>query len=96
MSNGRKLPRDIGGVPIRQPSRLDEVIHAVNALSDFTLAICAMCMEAGTFTSEQLFKMEEVLRDARRKLGPGFDTKEGIAAVRAAFRLEIQGEKSGK
>lgn len=88
-----KLPPELGGIPLRQPSRIDNLIQAINNLSDFTLALAAMCMEAGTFTSEQLFKMEEVLRDARHKLGHGFTTKEGIAAVRAAFRIELQGGK---
>lgn len=77
----------------RPPNRIDGLIHAVNNLSDFTLTLCAMCMERNVFTSEELFKMEEVLRDARRKLGPSFDTKEGIAAVRAAFRIEVRGKE---
>ena len=78
--------------PIRMPSKLDKMVQTVNALSDFTLALAAMCMEAGTFDSEQLFKMEEVLRGARRKLGVGFTTEQGIKAVRAAFRIEIRGK----
>lgn len=90
-----RFPPGFGSTPLpfKRPSKLDEVIHAVNNLSDFTLALCAMCMERNVFTSEELFKMESVLKDARRKLGSGFSTKEGIAAVRAAFRIEIRGKE---
>lgn len=82
---------------IRQPSRLDKAEATLTELIDFTLALAAMSMEAGTFTQEQLFKMESIIKDARRKLGSAFTLEDGMQAVRAAFRIELQrGKNNGK
>lgn len=76
--------------PIRQPTRLEKAESALSNLIDFNLAIAAMCMERGTFTHEELFKMESIIKDARRQLGSAFTIEEGMKAVRAAFRIEGQ------
>lgn len=77
------------GIPIRRPSRLDKAESTLIELVDFTLAIAAMNMEAGHFTHEDLFRMESIIKDARRKLGRAFTIEDGMKAVRAAFRIEL-------
>ena len=79
---------------IRQATPLEKAQLVLNELIDFTLALSAMCMERNVFTAEEMFKMEAVMKDARRKLGKDFTMEEGIKAVRAAFRIEI--DKEGK
>lgn len=78
---------------IRPPSPLEKLQGTVVELIDFTLAIAAMNMEKQMFTHEELFRMEAIIKDARRKLGSAFTIEEGMKAVRAAFRIE--GDKSG-
>lgn len=78
-----------GRIPfIRKETPLEKAQRALNALIDYTLALSAMCMERNVFTAEELFKMEAVMGEARRKLGKDFTMEEGIKAVRAAFRIE--------
>ena len=67
---------------------LQKLQNTVAELIDFNLAVAAMCMERGTFTHEELFRMEKIIKDARRELGPAFTIEEGMKAVRAAFRIE--------
>ena len=88
MSNG-----DDGRFVIKRETPLQKAQSALSALIDYTIALSAMCMEAGIFTSEQLFRMEDVIKDGRRKLGKDFTFEEGLKAVRAAFRIEIQSRK---
>ena len=78
---------------IRPPSPLQNLQGVVNQLVDFTLALAAMNIERGTFSHEQLFKMESIIKDARKKLGKDFTIEDGMKAVRAAFRIELQREK---
>lgn len=73
---------------IRHKTPFEKLQEIVTELIDFNLAIAAMCMERGTFTHEELFRMEAVIKDARRKLGTAFTIEEGMKAVRAAFRIE--------
>lgn len=73
-------------IPLETPLQKLQVV--VTELIDFNLAVAAMCMERGTFTHEELFRMERVIKDARRKLGTAFTIEEGMKAVRAAFRIE--------
>lgn len=84
---------DRGFLLPRLPSRLDKAETALSQLIDFTLALSAMCMERNVFTSEELFRMEAVIKDARRKLGKDFTMEEGIKAVRVAFRIETRGKE---
>lgn len=79
----------------KEPSRLEKAEQALTQLIDFSLAVAAICMERGTFTHEQLMKMESIIKDARRKLGSNFSIEDGMKAVRAAFRIEIERDKSG-
>jgi len=72
----------------RVPTALEKAQTALSQLIDFTLALSAMCMEREVFTADELFKMEAVMKDARKKLGKDFTMEEGIKAVRAAFRIE--------
>ena len=88
MPNGDHIPL------LRPPSPLQKLQAVTQELIDFTLAVAAMNIEAGTFNHEQLFKMEDIIRDARRKLGSAFTIEEGMKAVRAAFRIELGKEKS--
>jgi len=81
---------------IRQPGPLQRLQGTVQELVDFTLAIAAMNMEAGTFNHEQLFRMEAIIKDARRKLGTAFTIEEGMKAVRAAYRIELNRGKGDK
>ena len=67
---------------------LQKLQRTVTELIDFNLAVCALCMERGTFTHEELFKMERIIKDARGKLGSAFTIEEGMKAVRVAFRIE--------
>lgn len=73
---------------MREPSPLQKLQGVVTELIDFTLAMAAISMERGTFSHEELFRMESVIKDARRKMGSIFTIEEGMKAVRAAFRLE--------
>lgn len=84
MPNGDHIPF------IRPPSRLEKLESALSNLIDFNLAIAAMCMERGTFTHEELFRMEGIIKDARHRLGSAFTIEDGMAAVQAAFRIEGQ------
>ena len=78
------------GFPFHKPlSPLQKVQGTLTELIDFNLAIAAMCMEKGVFNHEQLFRMEGIIKDARRKLGSTFTIEDGMAAVRAAFKIEI-------
>ena len=78
---------------IRQPSRLDKAETALTELIDFTLAVAAICTEHGLFDHDHLFKMESIIKDARRKLGGSFTIEEGMKAVRAAYRIELSKER---
>lgn len=85
-----------GHIPILgPPSKVDKLGGIVTQLIDFTLALAAMNIERGTFNQEQLFRMESIIKDARRKLGSAFTIEEGMKAVRAAFRIEL-GKEGGK
>ena len=88
MSNGKPPP-----FRIRRATPVEGLQIIVSSLIDFTLAMAAMDLEAGTFTAEQLAKMESIMGDFRKKAGKSFNFIEGMQAVRAAFRIEIQGER---
>ena len=77
----------------RPPTPLQKLQGVVTELIDFNLAIAGMCIERGTFTHEELFRMESIIKDARRKLGKDFTFEEGMKAVRVAFRIEGQRDK---
>ena len=77
-----------GQFRIRKETPLQKAQSALTALIDFNLALCAMCMERNVFTADELFKMESIVRDARRKLGKDFTMEDGMNAVRTAFHIE--------
>ena len=81
---------------LKPETPLQKATAALSGLIDYTIALSAMCIEAGIFDSEQLFRMEAIIRDGRRKLGKDFTFDEGLKAVRAAFRIEIQSRKEKK
>lgn len=74
--------------PIREKSPLQKLQGVVVELIDFILAVAAMNLEKGNFSHEQLFRMEAIIKDVRRKMGASFTIEDGMKAVRTAFRLE--------
>ena len=79
---------------LRPLTPLQKVQGTLTELIDFNLAIAAMCMEKSVFTHEQLFRMEGIIKDARRRLGSTFTIEDGMAAVMAAFKIEILRDNS--
>ena len=74
------------------PSRLDRIEITLSSLADITLAMHALNIAKGQYTHEELKKMIEIVSKARPKLGGSFTFEEGLKAIMAAFRIEIQRE----
>lgn len=91
------LPNDGQGVVMPRlqttKQRLERAEVALTQLIDFTMAIAAMNMVAGHFTLDQIIRMEKVVKEARRRIGKDFTFEEGMKAVVAAFKIEIQGDE---
>lgn len=80
---------------VEPPSRLDRLESTLASLADITLAMHTLHIAKGQYTHEELIKMVGIVSEARPKVGKTFTIEEGLKAIIAAFRIEIQGESKG-
>lgn len=80
--------------------RIGKAENALKQLIDMQLAMHALMMEKGLYIQEEFDRMHRVSQEGRSRLSKaGFGIEEGLAAIRASYRIELRGarleDKSG-
>ena len=79
----------------REPSLQERLSLAEAALSNLInclLSDHALMIEKGYFTHEESERMLRIVRSTRAKMGQSFDLTTALAAMRAAFKIELRNE----